>query len=138
VSRVSHVKPKKAMTQENITHLYRIEMLGLQFTDVDQSLEAANEFPLNTNHYDGIEQWVDGINEAVNQFDSIEPQNEDLTPYDLLVKRINHVEINIESFEANWDLDFNLERPEVQDAIPYEVDFNLTTIAEKFIEHVEP
>lgn len=112
--------------------VYAIWVNGRDIEDEDQ------HFPIDSN-VDLDFEWISDFKTAANSYLSCEAKEENENGFYCDIYKDYHValysiDINVEEFENMFDLDFDIENDDVQESIPYYVDYDFNTVAEKIKE----
>ena len=113
--------------------VYNVWVHGRSLDDVDQ------QFPIETN-IDSHGNWHNDFHKAYADFTKAYVKNEseeyvfnDEIFQDYIVT-LYVIDIDVEKFEKEYDMKFDLENDDVQEAIPYYNDYKFTTVAERISE----
>lgn len=113
----------------NFIQVYTIWVNGRRMDDVDQ------HFPVETN----VERiWHSDFKKASDDFFNamaIEEDGDDLgLVFQDYIVTLFCIDIDVNKFQEDFGIDFDLEGDAVQDAIPYYCDYDFTTVAERVCE----
>ena len=118
------MKPIKGHIQ-----VFSIWVNGRDINDTDQ------HFPIDCNV--NTHEWRFGLKQVVNDFYKVKVKDADGEHgfYSEIFKDFHvalcSIDINIKDFENRFDLDFDIEDENVQEMIPYYVDYDLNVVAER-------
>lgn len=110
--------------------VYNIWVNGRDIEDVDQ------HYPVNSN-LNNYNVWHSDFKRATDDYFNTEVKDSDREfgyyseIYQDYIVILFSIDINVNEFENMFDLDFDLKDERVQEMIPYYVDYNLNTIAER-------
>ena len=109
---------------KKFVQLYNVWVNGYELTEPEQ------QFPVNTN----IErEWGDDLKEAVNDYFRAKGYHDDPKEpvFDRYIVNLFSIEIDVEKFETETELKFDLTDERVQELVPYHVDYNFSNVAER-------
>lgn len=104
--------------------VYNVWVNGYELSDPDQ------QFPVNTN----IErEWGDDLRQAVDDYFNARGYHDDPEEpvFDRFIVTLFSFEVDVEKFENETGLDFDLSDERVQECLPYHVDYDFNVVAER-------
>jgi len=121
---------KDSKSKYNFTQVYSLWVHGRCINDVDQ------HFPVDCSivnerewHSDFDKAYKDFINAVVKDEHEEGSFNKDI--FKDYIVTLYVIDIDIDKFEKEYCIEFDLKNKEVQDSIPYYDDYKFTTVAER-------
>jgi|TARA_R110002167_G_scaffold244932_1_gene450398 hypothetical protein len=110
--------------------VYNVWVHGRSLDDVDQ------QFPIDAN-VDSHGNWHNDFSKAYEDYFKAEVKDEceeyilNSTIFEDYIVTLYVIDVDVEKFEKEYGMKFDLENDDVQEAIPYYDDYKFTTVAER-------
>lgn len=130
VGMLEGIKIKTMKSKYNFTQVYCVWVNGRSIEDVDQHYPIESNLSFVTNR-----DWHTDFNQATKDYFKAKAVIEEFTTetYKDYVVQLFMIDIDVNKFEIETELEFDINDDKVQEMIPYHKDYDFVTVAERIV-----